>query len=288
MKLDRKYKTLFIIGFGSCLVLAVWFIQSASDKTQESHFPSSNRKSGSEWVCYQLIQEKLSSLDRGWKRSGHNTDFKNLVDIEISIKEAVANQINEIKRIYEEEILGKLSEANRIYEEYRQNLYREYEIKETEKNKEAKIKLEADLASEKERQRQMLQIFHQELERKHQFALINLELQKKMLAFNSNDPKKQQDEIHRLDSEITIIRDEIKKQFDERCDELNQEFELYQKRRSAEYENELRIFRNTKRQQIKVELSHFRHELLKEFRVWNEQRRTSVEEAVELRRSQQQ
>ncbi|NLW47521.1 MAG: hypothetical protein GXY86_09335 [Firmicutes bacterium] len=234
-----------------------------------------------------MIQKKLSSLNRGWKRSGHQTNSKNFVDIEIPIDEAVTNQINEIKRIYEEEILGKLSEANRIYEEYRQNLYREYEIKEAEKNKEAKIMLEADLASEKERQRQALQIYYQELERKQQFTLINLELQKKMLVFNSSDPKMQQDEIDRIDSEITVIRDEIKKQVDERCDELNQEFERYQKQRSTEYEQELRIFRKTKRQKIKAELSRFRDELIKEFRVWNEQRRTSVEEAVELRRSQQ-
>jgi len=287
MRLDRKYKTLLTIGVCSCLVSAVWFIHLANKKTQESYYSYSNRKSGSEWICYEVIQKKLSSLNRGWKRSGHQTNSKNFVDIEIPIDEAVTNQINEIKRIYEEEILGKLSEANRIYEEYRQNLYREYEIKEAEKNKEAKIMLEADLASEKERQRQALQIYYQELERKQQFTLINLELQKKMLVFNSSDPKMQQDEIDRIDSEITVIRDEIKKQVDERCDELNQEFERYQKQRSTEYEQELRIFRKTKRQKIKAELSRFRDELIKEFRVWNEQRRTSVEEAVELRRSQQ-
>lgn len=287
MKLDRKYKALLIVGFCSLMMLAAWFIQSAGKKTQENFYSYSNKKGDSEWFRYRAIRKKLFTLNQGWKRSSHRPNPKSRNDIEIPIKEAVAIQINEIKRIYDEEILGKLSEANRIYEEYQQNLYRESEIIESEKIKEAKIKLEADLASKKEWQRQILKNYHQEIERKHQYTLINLELQKKMLAFNSMDLNKQQEEVERIDNEIAIIREEIKKKMDERGDELDQEFTLYQNRRTAGYQRELRGFHKTKQQKIESELNRFREELMKEFRDWNDQRRTDVEEAIKLRHSQQ-
>ena len=125
-------------------------MQSADKKRQEDFYLYSNKKSPSEWLRYQTIGKKLSVLNQGWKRSNYRPNPKNSIDIEIPIKEAVAIQINEIKRIYDEEILGKLSEANRIYEEYKQNLYREYEIIESKKIKEAKTTLEADLVTQKE------------------------------------------------------------------------------------------------------------------------------------------
>lgn len=286
MKLDLKYKTLLVVGVCSFAILAV-IIRSTDKKAQENYYAFSNKKNNSEWLRYQVVREKLSGLNRGWKRTSHKLNSKSRVNIEIPIKEAVTIQISEIKRIYEEEILGKLSETNRIYQEYEQNLYREYEIMEAEKIKEAKTKLESDLASEKERQRQILQNYFQELERKQQFILINLELQKKMLIFDSTVPKKQQEETERIDSQIAIIRDEIKKKVDERSEELDKEFALYQKRRTAEYRRELRDFRKTKQLEIQAELNRFREELMKEFKAWNDQRRIDVEKAIELRHSQQ-
>lgn len=286
MKLYRKYKVLLITGFCLFMILAAWFMHTADKKAQENIYSYSNKKSGSEWLRYQTIGQKLSVLKQGWKRSNHRPGPKSQVNVKIPIKEAVAIQINEIKRIYDEEILGKLSEANRIYEEYQQNLYREYEIIESEKIKEAKTKLEADLASKKEWQRQVLKNFCQEIERKNQNALINLELRKKMLTFNSNDPKTQNEEMERINVEIAVIREEIKKKIDERCDELDKEFTLYQKQRTAEYQRELKIFRRTKQQEIENELKRFREELMKEFRNWNAQRRIDVEKAIKLRHSQ--
>lgn len=287
MKLDRKYKALLIAGFCFLIMLAVWFMQSANKKTQENFYSYSNKKSDSEWLRYQTIGEKISVLNQGWKRSNHKPNPKSSIDIGVPIKAAIAIQVNEIKRIYDEEILGKLSEANRIYEEYQQNLYREYEIIESEKIKEAKTKLEADLASKKEWQRQVLKEYHQEIEGKDQNTLINLELQKKLLAFNSMDLNKQREEMERIENKIAIIREEIKKKIDERCDELDKEFILYQKQRTAEYQRELISFRRTKQREIENELIRFREELMKEFRDWNDQRRIEVEEAIKLRHSQQ-
>lgn len=285
MKLDRKYKALLIAGFCFLIMTAVWFMKSDDKKTQENFY--SYKKSGSEWLRYQTIGKKISVLNQGWKKTNRRPNPKSSIDIEIPIKEAIAIQVSEIKRIYDEEILGKLSETNRIYEEYQQNLYREYEIIESEKIKEAKAKLEADLASKKEWQRQVLKKYHQEIEGKDQNALINLELQKKILAFNSMDLNKQQEEVERIENEIAIIREEIKKKIDKRCDELDKEFILYQKQRTAEYQRELKSFRRTKQQEIENELIRYREELMKEFRDWNDQRRIDVEEAIKLRYSQQ-
>ncbi len=289
MKLDKKITGLLVIGVCFFVISAVWIYHSVSkiSRVTKNSYSFGKEKNESEWLRYNVIREKISRLNRGWQKPTDTLKADSSIDVTIPINDAVAVQINEIKRIYEEEILGKLSEANRIYQEFRQNLYREYEIKEAEKIKEVKSKLEIDLASEKERQRQTLEIFYQDLERKQQYTLINLELQKKMLNFNSIEPKKLQSESERIDSEIARIRNEIKKKFDQRSDELDKDNEFYQKRRTAEYHTELSDFRKTKQKLIQEELSRFREEQMNEFRVWNNQRQTDVNQAVELRRSQQ-
>lgn len=289
MKSEMKRKGLLIITVCSLTIsvsCVIWSLIKDVRLTNSSVLNETS-KNDFDWVHYQLIREKLFTLNRGWKRPINSRDSKGGLDVALPINDAIIVQIKEINRIYEEETLGKLSEANRIYQEYQQNLQREYEIKEADKIKAAKIKLETDLDHENKRLRQNLVKFHQDLERKQQYSLINLELQKKMFVFNSIDPDKQQKEIERIDLEITRIRNEIKKEFDERNSELNKEFDLYQKQRTIKYQMEVSDFRKVLKMDIQAELSHFREEQMQEFRAWNGQRQIEVERAVELRRSQQ-
>lgn len=289
MNSEMKLKRLLIIVVCSLTIMISWIIWSLVKDVRLTNFSSLNEisKNDSEWSRYQLIREKILTLNRGWKRPLKPSDSNGGLDVDVPINNAITVQIKEINRIYEEEILGKLSEANRIYQEYQQNLQRESEIKEAEKIRVAKIKLESDLDYEAEKSRQTLVNYYQDLERKEQYSLINLELQKKMFVFSSNDLNIQQTENERIDSQITRIRNEIKRKFDERNSDLNKELELYQKQRNIEYREEIRDFHNVLTKEIQTELSRFREEQMKEFNTWNGQRRIEVERAVELRRSQQ-
>lgn len=289
MNSEMKLKRLLIIVVCSLTIMISWIIWSLVKDVRLTNFSSLNEisKNDSEWSRYQLIREKILTLNRGWKRPLKPSDSNGGLDVDVPINNAITVQIKEINRIYEEEILGKLSEANRIYQEYQQNLQRESEIKEAEKIRVAKIKLESDLDYEAKKSRQTLVNYYQDLERKEQYSLINLELQKKMFVFSSNDLNIQQTENERIDSQITRIRNEIKRKFDERNSDLNKELELYQKQRNIEYREEIRDFHNVLTKEIQTELSRFREEQMKEFNTWNGQRRIEVERAVELRRSQQ-
>lgn len=293
MKLDKKVKWLLVACGGLLIILTIWiscFIKQTEIKeavVKNQRFQSEKTKNGSEWLRYQVIQKKLLSLGQGWKRPTNKHSSNIGFDGTIPINEAVVKQITEIERIHEEEILGKLSDDNRIYHEYQQNLLRELKVKVAENDRIAKTKLESDLASEKKRQNQAFVNFRKDLERKYQLILINLELQKKMLVFNSINQKNQQSEAERIDLDITRLRNDIQKRTDERSDEMDQEFELYQKRRTAEYHAELSRFRKEKQELIQTELHRFRGEQMNEFKSWNNQRQTEVEKAIELRRFQQ-
>lgn len=292
MKLDKKVKWLLVVCGCSLMIATVWISwflkQSESKETSLKYYRFKNEKAknNSEWMRYQEIRNKISGLTRGWKKPANKLNPNASFDLAISINDSVAKQINEIERIHEEEILGKLSEINRIYHEYRQKLLRDLDVKFAEKSKTAKIKLEADLASKKKRQMQALVNFRSDLERKQQLTLINLVLQKKMIAFNSVNADNQQSESERIDLEIARIRSDIKKRTDKYGDNLEKEFKLNQKQKMAEYQVKLSEYRKEKQILAQTELSRFRDEQMNEFKAWNNQRQTDVEQAIELRRFQ--
>ncbi len=293
MKLDKKVKWSLVACGCPLIIAAVWigcFLKQPLSKEtflKYHRYKSEKAKNDSEWLRYQEIRNKISGLSRGWKKPAHQLNPDINPDLAISINDAIAKQIIEIERIHEEEILGKLSEANRIYHEYRRKLNRDLEVKFTEKSKAARAKLEIDLATEKERQAKALVDFRKDSERKQQLTIINLELQKKMLIFNSVSPKNHQGELEGIDLEIARIRDDIKKKVDQRSTGLEKEFELFQKRKTAEYHNQLSGFRKEKQKLFQMELSRFRDEQMDDFKDWNNQRQADVEQAIELRRFQQ-
>lgn len=293
MKLDKKGKW-FLVVCGCVLIIAtVWIsfflirLGSKATSAKYHRFKSEKAKNDSEWLRYQEIWNKISGLSLGWKRSANKVSSDNKFNFTISINDAVTKQIFEIERIHEEEILGKLSETNLIYHEYRQKFLRDIESKFAEKSKALKIKLEADSVAEKKRQAQALVDFRKDLERQQQLTLINLELQKKMLIFNSVNVNYQQSESERIELEIAQIRNDIKKKAEKFGNDLEKEFELYQKRKTAKYHSELNEFRKEKQKLVQAELSRFRDEQMNEFKAWNNQRHIDVEQAIELRRFQQ-
>lgn len=292
MKLDKKVKWLLVVCGCSLMIATVWIScflkQSESKETSLKYYRFKNEKAknDSEWMRYQEIRNKISGLTRGWKKPANKLNPNANFDLAISINDSVAKQIIEIERIHEEEILGKLSETNRIYHEYRQKLLRDLDVKFAEKSKTIKTKLEADLASEKKRQMQAMVNFRKDLERKQQLTLINLVLQKKMIAFNSVQADNQQSESERIELEIARIRSDIKKKIDKYGDDLEKEFKLYQKQKKAESQVQLSELRKENQKLAKTELSRFRDEQMNEFKAWNNQRQTDVEQAIELRRFQ--
>lgn len=293
MKLGKRLKW-SLVAYGCILMIAtilsgIFLIKpKIKDVSGKNHqYKVKKRLDGSEWMSYQEIKEKIFSLSRSWERSTYQHNSNINLNLGIPISDAVEKQISEIKRIHEEEILGELSENSRSYNEYRQKLLRDLAVKDSEKLKTAKTKLDADLASEKKRQIQALAIFRKDLGKKYQLRLINLEIQKKMLIFKSIGTDNQQAETERIELEITGIQNDLKKKTKEHEIELNREYELYRKRRTAEYYNELSEFRQEKQRLVQAELGRFHNEQMNEFENWSEQRQADVEEAIKLRRYQQ-
>ncbi len=293
MKFDNKIGW-FLFAFGSSLIIMTiginYFMIKSESKSVSVEFlqlKKEKAENGLEWLCYQEVWAKISGLNQGWKRPIDTVNSDKGVEVSIPIKDAVTKQINEIKRIHQEEILGKLSNDKRVYDEYRLKLYRDLEYQYQEKLKTSKSKLEAELVSERKRQDQARVDFRKNLERKHQLTLINLELQKKMLIFNPINNNNQENESKRIELEITRIREELKEEIDQYQADLEREFELYQKQKTAEYNAELSELRRERRQMLENELSCFQKEQDKSFQTWKEQRQTEVEHGIKLRRIQQ-
>ncbi len=294
MKLNKKVKWSLVVSCCFLIIVFVWMILILPENTKTSvkfkRLKSEKAKYNSEWLRYQELGNKMSGLVQGWKQPSNKPSSMAGFDVLIPINDAVTKQVTEIERIHDEEILGKLSSANRIYHEYRQQLLRDLEVQYGEKSKEAKAKLEADLASRKKRQAQDSLTFRKDLERKHQLTLVNLELQKKMLIFSpsiTGNNSNQQNETERIDMEIARIRGDLKRKIANYDVELEKEFEFYQKRKTVEYQAELSELRKEKQSMIQTELSRFRDEQMAKFQAWNNQRQTEVEQAIELRRFQQ-
>lgn len=293
MKFDNKIRR-FLFAYGCALVIVSFLVnhlltQSETKKVSMEllQLKKEKAKIDSEWMHYQEIWGKVSSLSQGWKKPINKGDTHNAPEGAIPIKDAVVKQINEITRIHQEEILGKLSNNERIYSDYRLKLHREMEFQYLEKSKAIKAELEADLESERKRQAQELADFRKDLERKHQLTLINLELQKKMLIFSPSDSRSQQKEAERIELERTRIREGLKQETTKYASELNRKFEIYQKRKTAEYNEELKQLRNEMEKKLQMELNRFQEEQDLQFQAWKRQRQTEVEHAIKLRRVQQ-
>ena len=211
MKPDQKLKW-WLITAGCCLSLIFlfwigYFLIESENRiiiSKSQQLISEKNKFDAEWSRYRKIGDKLSSLGRGWEKKNINPNSRTDLELTNPINEAVEKQINEIKRIHEEEILGKLSETNRAYREYQRKILREYRAKEVENLKLAKAKFEADLTLEKKRRDQALNDYRKSLVKQHQLTIINLELQKKMLIFNF-DSQDQQTEAERIERWINQI-----------------------------------------------------------------------------------
>lgn len=293
MKFDNKIRW-FLFAYGCALIIVSFWVNYFLTKSESKkvsieilQLKKEKAQANSEWARYQEILSKVSGLGQGWKKQDNKRDTNNDPEVAIPIKDAVAKQINEIERIHQEEILGKLSNAKRVYNEYRLKLHRDMEYQYLEKSKAIKVTLEADLESERERKSQALADFRKNLERKHQLTLINLELQKKMLIFSPIDSNNQQNEAERIELEIARIRGELKEETEKYAADLNRKFEIYQKRKTAEYNAELSQLRNEREKIIQIELSRFLEEQDHQFQAWKNQRQTEVEQAIKLRRVQQ-
>lgn len=277
--------TLIITFFGGFDLLNKF--ESKRVSVENLRLKKEKAKNDLEWLRYQQLWSKISDLGRGWKRPIDKRNIDSGPEVIIPIKDAVAKQINEIERIHQEEIIGKLSNDERIYNEYRQKLYRELEYQYQEGLKASRTKLEADLASEQKRQSQALADFRNNLERKHQLTIINLELQKKMLIFSPINTNRQENDSERIELEIARIRKELKKEVEKYKLQLEGEFDLYQKRKIAEYYGELRQLRIERQKMLEIELSQFREGQNERFQAWKNQRQIEVEQALKLRRIQQ-
>lgn len=293
MKFDNKIRW-FLFAYGCALIIVsflvnYFFTRSESKKVSLEilQLKKEKAKADSEWMHYREIWGKVSGLSQGWKKPINKGDTYNAPEAAISIKDAVAKQINEITRIHQEEISGKLSNNDRIYKDYRLKLHRDMEYQYLEKSKAIKAELEADLESERKRQAQALADFRKNLERKHQLTLINLELQKKMLIFSPSDSHSQQKEAERIELEMARIREGLKQETAKYAAELNRKFEIYQKRKTAEYNAELNQLRNEMEQRLQMELGRFQEEQDLQFQAWKKQRQIEVEHAIKLRRVQQ-
>ncbi|NLY75195.1 MAG: hypothetical protein GX075_07805 [Firmicutes bacterium] len=292
MKPDQKLKW-WLITAGCCLSLIFlfwigYFLIESENRiiiSKSQQLISEKNKFDAEWSRYRKIGDKLSSLGRGWEKKNINPNSRTDLELTNPINEAVEKQINEIKRIHEEEILGKLSETNRAYREYQRKILREYRAKEVENLKLAKAKFEADLTLEKKRRDQALNDYRKSLVKQHQLTIINLELQKKMLIFNF-DSQDQQTEAERIERWINQIRNDIIKKTEEYKRELEHEYELYERQRTADYHREVNELRRESQRLITEELNLFRNRQFDEFRQWIDQRQSEVEQAIELRRFQ--
>jgi hypothetical protein len=87
--------------------------------------------------------------------------------------------------------------------------------------------------------------------------------------------------------EIARIRKELKKEVEKYKLQLEGEFDLYQKRKIAEYYGELRQLRIERQKMLEIELSQFREGQNERFQAWKNQRQIEVEQALKLRRIQQ-
>lgn len=293
MKFDIKAGW-FLFACGLTLIITIFGVFDLLNKFESKRVSVENlglkkekAKNDLEWLRYQQLWSKISDLGRGWKRPIDKRNIDSDPEVIIPIKDAVAKQINEIERIHQEEIIGKLSNDERIYNEYRQKLYRELEYQYQEGLKASRTKLEADLASEQKRQSQALADFRNNLERKHQLTIINLELQKKMLIFSPINTNRQENDSERIELEIARIRKELKKEVEKYKLQLEGEFDLYQKRKIAEYYGELRQLRIERQKMLEIELSQFREGQNERFQAWKNQRQIEVEQALKLRRIQQ-
>ena len=293
MKFDIKAGW-FLFACGLTLIITIFGVFDLFNKFESKRVSVENlrlkkekAKNDLEWLRYQQLWSKISDLGRGWKRPIDKRNIDSDPEVIIPIKDAVAKQINEIERIHQEEIIGKLSNDERIYNEYRQKLYRELEYQYQEGLKASRTKLEADLASEQKRQSQALADFRNNLERKHQLTIINLELQKKMLIFSPINTNRQENDSERIELEIARIRKELKKEVEKYKLQLEGEFDLYQKRKTAEYYGELRQLRIERQKMLEIELSQFREGQNERFQAWKNQRQIEVEQALKLRRIQQ-
>jgi hypothetical protein len=293
MKFDIKAGW-FLFACGLTLIITIFGVFDLFNKFESKRVSVENlrlkkekAKNDLEWLRYQQLWSKISDLGRGWKRPIDKRNIDSGPEVIIPIKDAVAKQINEIERIHQEEIIGKLSNDERIYNEYRQKLYRELEYQYQEGLKASRTKLEADLASEQKRQSQALADFRNNLERKHQLTIINLELQKKMLIFSPINTNRQENDSERIELEIARIRKELKKEVEKYKLQLEGEFDLYQKRKIAEYYGELRQLRIERQKMLEIELSQFREGQNERFQAWKNQRQIEVEQALKLRRIQQ-
>lgn len=293
MKFDIKAGW-FLFACGLTLIITIFGVFDLFNKFESKRVSVENlrlkkekAKNDLEWLRYQQLWSKISDLGRGWKRPIDKRNIDSDPEVIIPIKDAVAKQINEIERIHQEEIIGKLSNDERIYNEYRQKLYRELEYQYQEGLKASRTKLEADLASEQKRQSQALADFRNNLERKHQLTIINLELQKKMLIFSPINTNRQENDSERIELEIARIRKELKKEVEKYKLQLEGEFDLYQKRKIAEYYGELRQLRIERQKMLEIELSQFREGQNERFQAWKNQRQIEVEQALKLRRIQQ-
>lgn len=289
MKFDNKVKW-FLFACGCSLILIIvginYFLTEVESKKSSVRLNREKLDNESEWLVYQNLWGKIPVLTQGWRRPTDRPNLNRDFEMVIPIKDAVAKQINEIERIHQEEILSKLSSGERLYQEYRQKLLRDLEYEYQEKLKASQIAFEADLASKKKRQAKALSDFRQNLERKHQLTLINLELQKKMLIFSAADTEKQQNEANRIEAEIARIREDLKKKIDQFSIDQEQEFKLYQKRKQVEYSMELSELRKEKERMLQTELNRFQEEQRKDFEAWKSQRQAEVEQAIKLRRFQ--
>lgn len=294
MKFDNKVRW-FLFVCGCSLIITIfginYFLVKPESKRVLVDLPqlkSEKAKYDSEWLSYREAWGKISGLSQGWKKSNDNdkVNINSVVEEVIPINDAVAKQINEIERIHQEEIFGKLTSDKRIYNEYRLKLYRDVEFQYQEKLKASKKKLEADLAAERKRQALALANFRKNLERKHQLTLINLELQKRMLIFSPTNINDQRNESERIDMEIARIRGVIKKEYDEYSAEIERELELYEKRKTAEYQGKLDELRKERRKMIETELNRFLQEQDDRFQAWKKQRQAEVEQGIKLRRVQ--
>lgn len=293
MKFDIKAGW-FLFACGLTLIITIFGVFDLLNKFESKRVSVENlglkkekAKNDLEWLRYQQLWSKISDLGRGWKRPIDKRNIDSDPEVIIPIKDAVAKQINEIERIHQEEIIGKLSNDERIYNEYRQKLYRELEYQYQEGLKASRTKLEADLASEQKRQSQALADFRNNLERKHQLTIINLELQKKMLIFSPINTNRQENDSERIELEIARIRKELKKEVEKYKLQLEGEFDLYQKRKIAEYYGELRQLRIERQKMLEIELSQFREGQNERFQAWKNQRQIEVEQALKLRSIQQ-
>lgn len=293
MKFDNKIRW-FLFAYGCALIIVSFLVNYFLTKSESKkvsleilQLKKEKAKADSEWKHYREIWGKVSGLSQGWKKPIYKGDTHNASEVTIPINDAVAKQIKEITRIHQEEIFGKLSNNDRIYKDYRLKLYRDMEFQYLEKSKAIKAELEADLELERKRQAQAVADFRKNLGQKHQLTLINLELQKKMLIFSPSDSLTQQKEAERIDLEMARIREELKQETAKYAAELNRKFEVYQKRKTAEYNLELDQLRNEMEQKLQIELSHFQEEQELQFQAWKRQRQSEVEHAIKLRRVQQ-